>query len=43
MKQIEETGYADALRSEDVEHIHKYGIAFYKKNCRIIHEEEVLE
>ena len=35
MKQIEDSGYTDDLRREDMETIYKYGIAFYKKSCRV--------
>lgn len=35
MEQIEEEQYADALRKEGMETIHKYGVACYKKNCKV--------
>ena len=35
MKQIEEDGYAEILRQDGMQTIHKYGIACYKKSCRI--------
>lgn len=35
MEQIEEEHYADALRNEGMETIHKYGVACYKKNCKV--------
>ena len=38
MQQIDDHGYTDGLRREDMETIHKYGIAFYKKTCRVRHE-----
>lgn len=34
--QIEKTGYADELRDNGMQKILKYGIACYKKQCRII-------
>ena len=40
MQQIRERDYAEALRQEDMKTIHKYGIAFYKKSCRVSHEKE---
>ena len=35
MRQIEDGGYAESFRQEGVQAIHKYGIACYKKSCRI--------
>ena len=35
MQQIEDNDYASVLRLEDIQTIHKYGIAFYKKACRV--------
>lgn len=35
MKQIEEGGYDESLRLDGMRVIHKYGIACYKKSCRI--------
>lgn len=35
MKQIEEDGYVEALKQDGMQTIHKYGIACYKKSCRI--------
>lgn len=35
MKQIEDAGYESVLMQEGVQTIHKYGIACYKKNCKI--------
>lgn len=35
MKQIEEDGYAGRLRQDGMRIIHKYGIACYKKSCKI--------
>lgn len=36
MKQIEAAGYTAAFQKDDVRTIYKYGIACYKKSCRII-------
>ena len=36
LAQIEEKQYAAALISDGMEKIIKYGIAFYKKNCRVL-------
>lgn len=36
LKQIEHTGYEDGLRDDGVENILKYGIACYKKQCRVM-------
>lgn len=36
MKQIEDNGYADALRQEGMRTIYKYGIACYQKTCKVI-------
>lgn len=35
MTQIENAGYAAALKQEGMNTVHKYGIACYKKSCRI--------
>ena len=35
LKQIAHTGYEDDLEDDGVEHIFKYGIACYKKRCRV--------
>ena len=35
MKQIEEEGYVQSLRQDGMKTIHKYGIACYKKSCKI--------
>lgn len=40
MKQIEDEGYAAALKQEGVHTIHKYGIACYKKSCKIVRQKE---
>ena len=36
MKQIEKNQYEEILRDEGIEHILKYGIACYKKRCKVI-------
>ncbi len=36
LKQIEHTGYEDDLEDDGVEKILKYGIACYKKRCRVV-------
>ena len=36
LEQIEANRYEEALREEGAEHILKYGIACYKKRCRVI-------
>ncbi len=40
MAQIEKNGYAEVLRQDGMETIHKYGIACYKKNCRVSYQSE---
>ncbi len=35
MEQIEKNGYVEVLKQDGMETIHKYGIACYKKNCRV--------
>ena len=40
MKQIEENGYAWVLRQDGMQTIHKYGIACYKKSCKIAYCKE---
>ena len=37
MKQMENHGYAEALRQDGMQTIHKYGIACYKKSCKILY------
>ncbi len=37
IKQIEDCGYSVSLRQEGMETIHKYGIACYKKSCKVIY------
>lgn len=36
MEQIERMGYGDSLLDEGMEHIFKYGIACYKKKCKVL-------
>lgn len=38
MKQINDEGYAQALRREGAQVIHKFGIACYKKSCKVLFE-----
>lgn len=40
LKQIRHTGYEDALEDDGVENILKYGIACYKKRCRVMLEKD---
>lgn len=40
MKQIEDDGYAEALRQDGMKAIHKYGVACYKKSCKISYCQE---
>lgn len=40
LRQIEDTGYTEALHQEDVHKILKYGIACRKKDCRVMIETE---
>ena len=40
LRQIESTGYAEQLREDDCTTILKYGIACYKKQCRVMVETE---
>lgn len=40
LKQIEYTKYEDVLADDGVEHILKYGIACYKKRCKVMLAEE---
>ena len=39
MRQIEEQDYVSSLRLDGAETIRKYGIAFYKKTCRVRYRE----
>ena len=36
LRQIERKGYQEELQEEGIEHILKYGIACYKKRCKIM-------
>ena len=36
LAQIERKHYDAALEREGMESIRKYGIAFYKKNCKVV-------
>lgn len=36
LEQIERKRYEEVLLDEGVDHILKYGIAFYKKRCRVM-------
>ena len=36
LDQIERKRYEEALLDEGIDHILKYGIAFYKKRCRVM-------
>ena len=40
LRQIEDTGYTEALHQEDVHKILKYGIACRRKDCRVMMEPE---
>ncbi len=40
MEQIETHEYVDLLRREGMETIHKYGLACYRKTCRLAYEKE---
>lgn len=40
MRQIEEDGYAVALRQEGMQTIHKFGIACYRKSCKVAYAGE---
>lgn len=40
LKQIEKKRYGEELEEEGILHILKYGIAFYKKRCRVVFDEE---
>lgn len=35
MTQIEDNGYIESLKQDGMQTIHKYAIAYYKKNCQI--------
>lgn len=40
IKQIEEGRYVTALRKDEMKTIHKFGIACYKKSCKVIYRRE---
>ncbi len=40
MEQIETHEYTELLRSEGMETIHKYGLACFRKSCRVTYERE---
>lgn len=40
MEQIENDGYVEILRQDGMQTIHKYGIACYKKSCKISYDME---
>ncbi len=40
MEQIETHEYTELLRSEGMETIHKYGLACFRKSCRVTYEKE---
>ena len=43
LRQMESTGYAEQLKENDCHTILKYGIACYKKKCRVMVSIENLE
>ena len=40
MRQIDECGYVALLKQDGMERIHKFGIACYKKSCKVIYDLE---
>lgn len=42
MKQIEDNSYTALLKEMGMKKIHTYGVACYKKSCRVIYKEEVV-
>ena len=38
LQQIRENRYADELKQNGIETVHLYGIACWKKECRIVHD-----
>ena len=42
MKQIEDEGYAAVLKQEGMQTIHKFGIACYKKSCKVVYHKSML-
>ncbi len=43
MKQIEDGGYVETLKLDGMQVIRKYGIACYKKSCRIEYGVEIIK
>ena len=43
MEQIDQTGYMEALREEEVHHVRKYAVACYLKHCKFVLKNEVIE
>ena len=41
MRQIERNGYAEVLKQDGMQTIHKYAIACFKKSCEVMYELEV--
>ena len=41
MRQIEMNGYAEVLKQDEMQTIHKYAIACYKKSCEVVYGLEV--
>lgn len=42
MNQIEKMHYTDGLKNKGYTHIYKYGVACYKKQCKVVMEEEIV-
>lgn len=42
MNQIDEMHYTDGLKKKGYTHIYKYGVACYRKQCKVVMEEEVV-
>ncbi len=38
MRQIEDNDYISLLKQHGIQEIHSYGIACYKKTCKIMHK-----
>ena len=43
LKQIEERNYIESLREDDFHTIYRYGIACYKKRCKVAMEKEWIQ
>lgn len=41
MRQIDDAGYIETLRRDGMRTIHKYGIACYKKNCKVSYGSDI--